>query len=216
MKPALYYAPFTCSLVPYVLLTEAGADFEVRSVNMFRGEHMGPDFLALNPRHKVPVLLVDGYPLTENVAIALWIARRFPEARLLPADPMAEIRAISILAWCASNIHPTLTPNALPQRYCDLPGSEESVKRCAQKQMHEHFAIAERLLTGREWFFDHFTCADVHFFWTFRRAQQFKIDVSAYQSCRAHFDRMTARASVQKLMALEASTLAVQRPAAAG
>ncbi len=207
MKLTLVYAPFTCALVPHILLTEAGAEFDVRALDLRRGEHMAPEILQLNPRHRVPILLIDGAPLVENVAIAQWIARTHPEARLLPGDFMEEIRAISLLAWCASGIHPTLTPNALPHRYCDLPDSEASVKRCAQKLLHENYALAEKMLTGREWFFDHFTAPDVHFFWTFRRGQLFGVDVSGYPACNAHFERMKARPSVQKLLAFEASVL---------
>jgi glutathione S-transferase len=209
---SLLYAPRTCALVPYILLTEAGAEFDVRPVNLMRGEQLSPEFLRLNPKHRVPVLLLDGEPLTETVAIQLWIARTFPEARLLPADFTQEIRAISLMAWCASGIHPTLTPNALPARYCDLPGSEESVRRSAQKLMHENFQIAETLLSEREWFFDHFTCPDVHFFWCYRRAMLFGIDVSGYASCMAHFERMKQRPSVQKLLAFEAEVLARFEP----
>jgi glutathione S-transferase len=130
----------------------------------------------------------------------------------MPADFKQEIRAISLLAWCASGIHPTLTPNMLPHRYCDLPGSEESVRRCAQKLMHENYQIAETLLSGREWFFDHFTCPDVHFFWCYRRATLFGIDVSGYPSCMAHFERMKQRPSVQELLAYEAEVLARFEP----
>lgn len=206
MKLTLYYAPFTCALVPHVLLSEAGADFDVRPVNIFRGEHMSPEFLAVTPKHKVPVLLHDGEALTENVAIELWIARNFPAARLMP-EGAREIEAIELLAWCAAGIHPTLTPNALPQRYCDLPDSEASVRRCAQKLMHENFRIADERLRGREWFFERFSCPDVHFFWAFRRATLFNIDVSMHASCVAHFERMKLRPSVQRVLALEAEVL---------
>ena len=116
MKLVLYYAPMTCALVPYVTLTEVGAEFDVRPLNTRANQHKTPEFLALNPKHKVPVLLIDGEPLTENVAIQIWIARAFPAAKLLPQDPGAEIRAISLMAWFASTIHPHLTPNARPGR----------------------------------------------------------------------------------------------------
>src|SRR4051812_49954976 len=114
MKLTLYYAPMTCALVPYVTLTEAGATFDVCNLNTRTNQHRTPEFLALNPKHKVPVLLVDGEALTENVAIQIWIARRFPRAGLLPADPWQEIQAISRMAWRASTVHPHLTPNAPP------------------------------------------------------------------------------------------------------
>ena len=203
MKLTLYYAPMTCALVPYVTLTEAGAEFDVQNVNTRSGGNHTPEFLALNPKHKVPVLLIDGEPLTENVAIQIWIARRFPAARLLPAEPRAEIKAISLMAWCASGIHPHLTPNARPQNYCDLPGSEESVKRAANKLLNEDFTLADALLAGREWFFEHFTAPDAYFFWCFRRAISFKVDVSGFRNCVSHFERMRERPSVKKVLAYE-------------
>jgi glutathione S-transferase len=207
MQLTLFYTPIACSLVPYITLTEAGADFEVKAINMKKGEHLTPDYLKLNPRHRVPVLVIDGEPLAENVAIQLWIARQFPNAKLLPSDPMQQIQAISRMAWCASGIHPTLTPNALPQRYCDLPGAEDSVRRCAQKLLLENYQIADDLLAGRKWFFDHFTTVDAYFYWCFRRGTIFNVDVSPFKHCLAHMQRMEQRPSVQKLLAFEKRTL---------
>ena len=203
MKLALYYAPLTCATVPYITLTEAGAEFEVRNVNTRKGGNRTPEFLALNPKHKVPVLIIDGQPLTENVAIQVWIHRHFPAARLLPADPDAEIRAISLMSFCASGIHPHLTPNARPQNYCDLPGSEESVKRVANKLLFEDLKVADDLLAGREWFFPHFTACDAYVYWCFMRATTFKLDLGAFRNCQAHYERMRSRPSVQKMHAHE-------------
>ena len=206
MQLTLYYSPISCSLVPYVALTEAAADFDVRVVDFKRGGHLKEEYLRINPKHKVPVLEIDGEPLTENVAIQLWIARHFPGAKLLPGGH-DEFRAISLMAWCASGIHPFLTPNILPQRYCDLPGSEDSVRRCAQKIYLENIQFAEQLLTNRDWFFNHFTLPDIYFYWCFRRGTQFKVDLSPFPQCRAHFDRVSQRASVQKSLAFEAAAM---------
>src|ERR1700739_3521500 len=156
MQLILYYAPNACSLVPYVTLTEAGAQFEVRALNFRKSQHTMPDYLQINPKHKVPVLVIDGAPLTENVAIQIWIARNFPAAKLLPLDPMQELDAISLQAWCASGIHPFLSRINSPARVCDLPGAEESVRRLAQQQLFENYKIADDLLAGREWVFYHF------------------------------------------------------------
>jgi len=203
MKLTLYFAPMTCALVPFITLTEAGADFEVQAINTRKGGNRTPEFLKLNPKHKVPVLVIDGEPLTENVALQVWINRQFPKAKLLPADPKQEIKAISLMAFCASGIHPHLTPNARPQNYCDLPGSEESVKRVANKLLFEDLKVVDDLLAGREWFFPHFTACDAYFFWCFKRAISFKLDVSGYTNCFAHLERMRARPAVQKVLAYE-------------
>ena len=206
MSITLFYAPIACSLVPYVALLEAGAEFELRVVNFLKGEHVQPGFLQINPKHKVPVLTVDEVPLTENVAILQWVAQRYPDACLLPGG-FDHFKAISLMSWCASGIHPSLTPNARPERYCDLPDSKEAVKRCAQKTMHENFAVAEDLLSGREWFFDEFSLPDIYFFWCFRRALSFGIDLSQYAACNAHNARVAARDSVTQVLAFEQQTL---------
>ena len=62
MELALYYAPNTCALAPYITLTEAGADFEVRPLNYRKRQNLSPEYLKINPKHKVPVLVVDGAP----------------------------------------------------------------------------------------------------------------------------------------------------------
>jgi len=204
MPLILHYAPNACSLVPYVTLTEAGAAFEVRPLNFRKSQHMTPEYLRLNPKHKVPVLVIDGAPLTENVAIQIWISRHYPAARLLPADPMQELQAISLLAWCASGLHPFIFRIFAPRRCCDLPGAEESVRRLAQEQLFENYRIADGMLADREYFFDHFTAVDAHFFWCFRRGTQLNLDVSQFRNCLAHFERMKQRPSVQKVLAYEA------------
>jgi glutathione S-transferase len=203
MKLVLYYAPITCSLAPYITLTEAGADFEVRPVNMRKGQNRTPDFLDLNPKHQVPVLLIDGQPLTESAAIQMFIARTFPAAKLMPSDPMQELKAVSLMSFCASGIHPFLARINAPARVCDVPGAEAAVVKAAAEQLYEKYGIVDRLLAGRQLFFDHFTAPDAHFFWCYRRGTQFDLDLAPFKNCAAHFERMKERPSVQKLLAYE-------------
>ncbi len=203
MKLTLTYAPIACSLVPYILLTEAGADFDTMPVNLAKGEHHEAEYLRLNPKGKVPALIIDGNVLTENVAIQIWIARQFPLAQLMPADPMDYVRAVSVMAWCAAGIHPKLTQQQRPERYCDLPETADNVRAHGSHSLFELYDIAEGMLAGREWFFDHFTCADAYFYWCFRRGSLFKPDVSGFSNCMAHMKRMEQRASVQRLLAYE-------------
>ena len=208
MELVLAYCPVACSLVPYILLTEAGAQFTTLLVNLSKGENFSPEYLRLNPKGKVPALLIDGVSLTENVAIQLWITHQFPRAKLLPDDPLDHFRAIAVMAWCASGIHPKLTQQARPERYCDLPGSADNVRAHGAHSLFELFGIAEDMLAGREWFFETFSCADAYFYWCFRRGTQFGPDVSHFKNCWAHMLRMESRSSVQKLLAYEKSVQA--------
>lgn len=208
MKITLYYAPYTCALAPYISLTEAGADFEVAPVNLRKKQQFSADYLKVNPKHKVPALVVDGKALTENVAIHPWVARTFPDANLLPKDPWDELKAFSIHSWCSGGIHPYLARVNNPAKVCDVDGAGDSVVAIATEALNENFAVADEMLSGREWFFDHFTTPDAHFFWCTRRARQLDVDLSPFRGVLAHFDRMRKRDSVQKLEAFEAQVLA--------
>ena len=203
MKIELYYAPITCALAPYITLTEAGADFEVHPLNMRKDEHKSAQYLKINPKHKVPLLVVDGQVLSESTAIQIWIARNFPKANLLPTYPWQELKAISILSWCSSGIHPFLARINSPAKVCSVSGSEESIRDIAAKQLMENFQIADDMLAGREYLFDHFTAPDAHFYWCYRRAMQFNLNLSGFKNCNSHFVRMENRKSVQKLLAYE-------------
>jgi glutathione S-transferase len=103
---SLYYAPVSCALVPFILLTEAKAKFEIVKINNYVHQNLTPEYLQINPKGKVPVLAINDEILTENIAIQLWIAQQFPQANLLPKDPYLQIKAISWMSWCSSAIHP--------------------------------------------------------------------------------------------------------------
>ena len=205
MKLKLYYAPTTCALAPYVTLTEAGAEFECARINMRKAQHMSPEYMALNPKHKVPMLAIDDWLLTESVAIQTWIGRNFPAAKIMPADSNGEIKAISLMSWISGGIHPYLARINSPPKVAD--GADESVRRIAAREIDDNFTIADRMLAGREFFFDHFTAVDAHFFWAYRRATQFELPLGKFSHCNAHFARMQQRASVRKVLAFEKQTL---------
>lgn len=203
MKLTLCYAPGSCAIVPMISLNEAGAEYDLHKVNMAKGDHMKPDYLAINPKHKVPVLIIDGEPLTENVAIQFWLARNFPNAKILPSDAKQETKAISLLAWFASGLHVNIGPLLFPQRYCDLPGGDEALRRSFGKTLSENYSIANTMLAGREFFFDHFTGVDAYFYYCFRIAERLKLDPSQWPNAVAHREAVLKRPSVQKALAVE-------------
>jgi glutathione S-transferase len=204
MKLTLAFAPGACAIVPYILLKEAGADFDTHNVNLGKGANFSPEYLKINPKGKVPALIADGRVITENIAIHVWIDRHFPQAGLMPADPDTYIDCLSFLGWCGSGIHPKLTQQARPERYCDAPGTQDRVKQLGHEGMVEQYELAEQLLAGKTWFFgDRFSCADAYFYWTFRRGVAFGNDLSAFKNCQAHRQRMEQRDSVKALLAHE-------------
>lgn len=113
MKLELYFAPGACSFVPHVALeaikAATGQDFEPKMVKLHKGEQKSPEYLAINPNGQVPVLVVDGKPLNQIVAICDFLDRSFPKAVLLPAESWDRAQALSRLAWMNNTVHPTFT-----------------------------------------------------------------------------------------------------------
>ena len=85
------------------------APFEPKLIKLHKGEQHTPAYLALNPHGQVPLLVIDGKPLSQIMAIVGWLVREFPDAGLLPADPWARAQALSQLAWMNTTAHPTFT-----------------------------------------------------------------------------------------------------------
>src|ERR1700678_1557617 len=82
----LYFAPGASSMAVHIALHEIGVAFEGKPMSFRGGDLRSPGYLALNGEGKVPTLVVDGSPLTEVAAILYYLARRFPDAALLPRD----------------------------------------------------------------------------------------------------------------------------------
>ena len=103
----LYFAPGASSFAVHIALHEIGVSFEGKPMSFKSNDMRAPEFLALNPEGKVPTLLIDGRPLTEVAAILYYLAKRFPEAGLLPRDDLeADAQALSWMSFIASTLHP--------------------------------------------------------------------------------------------------------------
>ncbi len=93
-----YMTPGSCSTGIHILLEEIGLVFEAYIVNLPAGEQYQPEFVALNPKSSIPVLVKpDGVALTEFPAIAYWLARGYPEAGLLPGDVEGDTLALETI-----------------------------------------------------------------------------------------------------------------------
>jgi glutathione S-transferase len=138
----LYYGPGACSFVPHVGLeaikAATGNDFEAHSVKLHKGEQRSPEYLALNPLGLVPLLMVDGQPLSQIVAICDYLDRRYPEAGLLTADAWQRAQALSTFAWMNNSVHPTFTHIFRPQNFAESEAATAEIKRIAQGAFRGH------------------------------------------------------------------------------
>ena len=181
-----YFAPGSSSMAPHIALHEVGAAFDARPMSFHRRDQRDPAYLAINPEGKIPTLLIDGRPLTEVAGILFYLARRYPEAALLPVnDPEAEARVISWMSFIAATVHPA--------------------RGAGVERWHEVFGFAEQRLGGADWAVGGYSIADIHLFrlyWRF--VQAIKPARETFPGLSAHYDRMMARPAVRRVLEIEA------------
>jgi len=208
MTLTLYFAAGSCTLPALVGLEEAGAAYEAVRLVLSDGDQRRPEYLAVNPRGRVPALVVDGVVITENAAVLTTLAHLFPAARLLPqGDPVQVGRAHELLAWFASSVHVSFAQVGRPERYTRDAGAWPALKVGGRENMLAAYAeIEARLADGRPWLLgDAFSLADPYALVFHRWAQRLDVDMAGFPAYSAHAARLQARPSVQRALAQESS-----------
>jgi maleylacetoacetate isomerase len=110
-----------------IALNLKGVDYETRPVNLLESEQKADDYRALNPQGLVPMLEIDGHRLTQSLAIITYLAQRFPEPPIIPADPAqaAHVRAMALSIAC--DIHPLNNLRVLKYLKGELGQPQEAV-----------------------------------------------------------------------------------------
>jgi glutathione S-transferase len=179
--------PNSSSLAVHIALHEIGAPFAARVLSGAEKDTRKPDYLKINAAGQVPTLLIDDRALSEVAGILFYLARRFPEAKLLPQDdPENEARVIAWMSFLASSAHAAWRG-----------GGEAAVPI---------YEVAEQRLAPSGWAVgDSFSIADIHLFrlfWRFHASAPITRD--AFPRLFAHHDRLLARPSVQAALRAEA------------
>ena len=204
MNLQLYFAPGACSFVPHVGLEAAAAPFEPKLVKLHKGEQRTEEYLAMNPNGQVPLLLVDGKPLTQIVAICEFIDRAFPDAGLLPQESWARTQALSQLAWMNSTPHPTATRFFFPERYAQSEAGRAEVKKRAAEEFRGYLERVEKMLPASGyWLGERVSFHDAYAFTLLRWGGFAGIDPRTLPGYLAYAERVLQAAPVAAAAARE-------------
>ena len=204
MTMKLFYAPGACSLAAHIVLEEIGRPFEAVRLDLAAGDQRKPDYLALNPKGRVPLLVTDHGALTESVAILTHLALSAPEANLLPADAWARAQVLSALAWLSGTVHGQAFASIFrPARFTDDPAAQETVKAKGRGDAIAHLATMDAMLAGKDWMGGTFSIVDPYFLILRRWAIRIGVDVTAHAHLAAHAERLAARPAAARVLARE-------------
>jgi glutathione S-transferase len=216
----LYFAPGACSFVPHVGLeavkAATGEDFTPHLVKLHKNEQKTPEYLAMNPNGQVPVLVVDGKPLVQIVAICDYLDRRYPRARLLPTETWQRAQALSQLAWMNNSVHPTFTHWFRPYEFTDNEAAQAEVKRFAVEKFRRQL---ERLqdwsrAAAPYWFGGQVSFHDAYCFTLLRWGGYAGIDPDTLPQLKAYVERVTQAPPVAAALERERIRLDTYKKAA--
>ena len=205
----LYFAPGACSFVPHVALeiirAKTGEAFEPKLVRLHKGEHKTPEYLAINPNGQVPVLVVDGKPLTQIVAIIDYLDRRAPQAGLLPADPWARAQAMSQLAWMNNTAHTTFTHVFRPEYFAESDSAKAEVRKAGAAAYRACLERIQGWVGGANpyWLGAQVTPHDAYAFTLLRWGGYAGIDPASLPAYRAYVERVMSAAPIAAAMERE-------------
>ena len=201
----LYYAPGTCALASQIALEETGARYTTERLDFKNNQQNSPEYLAINPKGRVPALVTDRGILTETPAMLAFIAQSFPQAKLAPSeDPYAFAQVQAFNSYLCSTVHVAHAHKGRGYRWATEESSFADMKRMIPKSVGACFALIERDMLRGPWVMgETYTICDPYLFTIAGWLEGDSVDLATLPKVAAHRKRMSERPAVQKVLAEE-------------
>lgn len=188
----LFHSPGSCSEGIAFLLRRIGMPHSIEDILLSRKDHQSPEFLARNPKGKVPALLrPDGTVLTEFTAIAFWLGKTYPEAGLLGPTPEDEARALELLDFIVASLHMRgFTFLKVPQKFSPDPAFQDQIRTHGKTEIEKNLVLLSEMLGDSDFLLGRMGIADAAAFYTLTWATQ--EDVAVPANLTALFRRLQA------------------------
>jgi glutathione S-transferase len=201
----LYYAAHTCALASHIALEDAGAEYSTVRIDFAANEQRSPEYLAINPKGRVPALVTGRGILTETPAMLAYIAQSFPGARLAPLDDpfaFAEVQAFN--SYLCATLHVAHAHRMRGHRWADDPAAIEAMKRKVPDSVGACYELIEGKMLRGPWVMgDSYTICDPYLFTVAQWMEGDSIDPSRFPKVSDHRERMSERAAVRKAIAVQ-------------
>src|SRR5258705_6636507 len=145
----LFYAPNACSLASNIAVAEAGEEFEAVRLDLKSGDQRKPDYLAINPKGRVPALVTPRGILTESVVILGWVAQTYPQAHLRPEGDFfafSEMQAFNL--YLATTIHVTFAHLFRTARWADSESAIAEIQAKVPSSLAAQWPLIEDRLSA--------------------------------------------------------------------
>jgi glutathione S-transferase len=199
-----YYAPGSCALASHIALEQAGANYEAVKLDFRAGQQQTPEYLAINPKGRVPALVTPRGVITETPALLLFIAQMHPQAELAPLnDPYALAEMQAVNNYLCSTVHVAHAHRPRAYRWADDPAAQQAMQAKVAQNMGECFEWIERDVLRGPWVMgDSYSLADAYLFTMANWLAGDGVDINRYPRVAAHSQRLREVPAVQRVLTL--------------
>jgi len=201
----LYYAVNTCALASHIVLEETGAEYSTVRISFASNEQRSLEYLAINPKGRVPAMVTDRGVLTETPAMLAFIAQSYPEAGLAPLDdPFAFAQVQAFNSYLCSTVHVAHAHRMRGRRWADDPAAIAEMQRKVPQSVAACFDLIERDMLKGPWVMgEAYTICDPYLFTLANWLEGDGVDLTRLPRVTAHRRRTSERPAVQKAIAEE-------------
>jgi glutathione S-transferase len=201
----LFYAADTCSLASHIALEDVGADYSTVRISFAADEQRKPDYLAVNPKGRVPALVTDRGVLTETPAMLAFIAQSFPLKRLAPLDdPFLFAQAQAFNSYLCSTLHVAHSHRMRGYRWVDDPSAIAAMQRKVPESVAACYELIEQQMLEGPWVMgDTYSICDPYLFTMAQWIEADGVDPLRFPKVIDHRQRMSQRPEVKRAIAEE-------------
>ncbi len=201
----LYYTHHTCALATHIALEEVGAAYKLIKIDFKKAEQRSPEFLALNPKGRVPALVTEQGVLTETPALLAFVAQSYPKAKLAPlADPFAFADVQAFNSYMCSTVHVAHAHGMRGTRWADDPAAIAEMKRKVPDSLGTCYEPIEKDFLKGPWVMgDTYTIADPYLFTVAQWLEDDGVDPKRFPRILEHRQRVAGRPAVKRALAQE-------------
>jgi glutathione S-transferase len=203
----LYFAADTCALATHIALEEVGADYSTARIDFATDQQRSPHYLKINPKGRVPALVIDRGVLTETPAMLAFVAQSFPKSNLALMDDafaFAEVQAFN--SYLCSTLHVAHAHRMRGPRWVDASDAHSiaAMQRKVPELVSACYELIERGLLKGPWVMgERFTICDPYLFTIAQWLEADGVDPKRFPKVIDHRRRVGERASTKKALAAE-------------
>ncbi len=201
----LYYAPTPNGWKITIMLEECSLPYRIIPVNLGKGDQFKPEFLAISPNNRMPVIVDDDGPKGEKIsvfesgAILLYLGEK--TGKFLPSLQIDRIKVLEWLFWQVGGLGPMAGQVSHFVNYApNFPGDHSYSEKRYKNEYDRLLGVMNNILTEREYLAGDYSVADMASFPWVTAYKRYEVDLNKFKEVRRWFDTMKNRPAVRKGM----------------